>query len=90
MEFKSTLIEELIDTFEISRSLSEACIPYDNAVVEATFKSIKTEFVYPTRFETRQHLKQELSVYAWWFNNKRYPQTLNYLTPVRYRLENVK
>ncbi|CAM3739517.1 Integrase catalytic domain-containing protein [Erysipelothrix urinaevulpis] len=89
MEFKNSLIEDLIDTFGISRSLSEAGVPYDNAVAEATFKSIKTEFVYPNRFETLQQLKQELSVYVWWFNNKRYHQTLNYLTPVQYRLENV-
>ena len=89
MEFKSSLIEELINTFGISRSLSEAGVPYDNAVAEATFKSIKTEFVYPNRFETLQQLKQELAVYVWWFNNKRYHQTLNYLTPVQYRLENV-
>lgn len=89
MEFKSSLIEELIDTFDISRSLSEAGVPYDNAVAEATFKSIKTEFVYPNKFETLQQLKQELAVYVWWFNNKRYHQTLNYLTPVQYRLENV-
>ena len=89
MEFKSTLIEELIDTFKISRSLSEAGVPYDNAVAEATFKSIKTEFIYPNKFETLQQLKQELAVYVWWFNNKRYHQTLNYLTPIQYRLKNV-
>ena len=88
MEFKSFLLEELIETFGISRSLSEAGVPYDNAVAEATFKSIKIEFVYPNRFENLQQLKQELSVYVWWFNNKRYHQTLNYLTPVQYRFEN--
>lgn len=55
----------------------------------STFKSIKTEFIYPNKFETLQQLKQELAVYVWWFNNKRYHQTLNYLTPVQYRLENV-
>ena len=65
MEFKSALIEELIDTFDISKSLSEAGVPYDNAVVEATFKSIKTEFVYPNKFEPLQQLKQELVVYVW-------------------------
>ncbi len=89
MKFKSSLIEDLINIFGISRSLSETGVPYDNAVAEATFKSIKTEFIYPNRFETPQQLKQELSVYVWWFNNKRYHQTLNYLTPVQYRLENV-
>lgn len=62
MEFKSSLIEELIDTFEVSRSLSEAWVPYDKAVAEATFKSIKTEFVYQSRFETLQQFRQELSV----------------------------
>jgi len=65
MEFKSSLIEDLINTFDISRSLSEAGVPYDNAVAEATFKTIKTEFVYPNKFKILQQLRQELAVYVW-------------------------
>lgn len=48
-EFKNNTIDGLIDTFNIKRSLSKKGCPYDNAVAEATFKVVKTEFVYPIR-----------------------------------------
>ena len=44
-EFKNQLIDELIDAFGITRSLSHKGCPYDNAVAEATYKIFKTEFV---------------------------------------------
>ena len=44
-EFKNQIIEELLETFNIERSLSHKGCPYDNAVAEATFKIIKTEFI---------------------------------------------
>ena len=40
-EFKNHLIEEMLETFGIERSLSHKGCPYDNAVVEAAFKIIK-------------------------------------------------
>ena len=45
-EFKNQTIEELLETFHIERSLSHKGCPYDNAVAEATFKIIKTEFIW--------------------------------------------
>ena len=43
-EFKNKLIDETLNVFEICRSLSMKGCPYDNAVAEAIFKIIKTEF----------------------------------------------
>lgn len=40
-EFVNHTLEKLIDTFDIS--LSNSGVPHDNAVAEATFKSIKTK-----------------------------------------------
>ena len=84
-EFKNKLIEEVLDTFKIKRSLSQKGSPYDNAVAEATFKSIKTEFVYPNVFETLTELETKLAAYVWWYNNKRLHSTLGYLPPVEYK-----
>lgn len=44
-EFKDQLIKETLSTFNITRSLSHKGYPYNNAVAEATFKIIKTEFI---------------------------------------------
>ena len=49
-EVKNHGIEEILETFHIERSLSHKGCPYDNAVAEATFKIIKTEFIWNERF----------------------------------------
>ena len=55
-EFKNKTIEELLETFDMRRSLSRKGCPYDNAVAEATFKVIKTEFVWNETFHTLEEL----------------------------------
>ena len=51
-EFKNQTIDETLKAFEIQRSLSHKGCPYDNAVAEATFKIIKTEFVRNQTFNS--------------------------------------
>lgn len=89
-EFKNQLIDETLKTFNISRSLSMKGCPYDNAVAEATFKIIKTEFVKGQNFETLNYLKYQLSDYVNWFNNHRIHSSLGYLTPYQFKNNNLK
>lgn len=84
-EFKNVLLDEVISTFSIKRSLSMKGCPYDNAVAEATFKIFKTEFVQGKNFSSLWQLRQELASYVEWFNNHRIHGSLNYLTPVEFR-----
>jgi transposase InsO family protein len=85
-EFKNTNIDEILTAFNIRRSLSKPGCPYDNAVAEATYKIIKTEFIRGRKFVSLDHLKTELFDYINWYNNKRIHGSLNYLSPVEYRL----
>lgn len=80
------MIEEALEAFEINRSLSHKGCPYDNAVAEATYKIIKTEFAFNRRFESLQELERELFDYVNWYNNIRIHGSLNYQTPVEYRM----
>lgn len=89
-EFKNQIIEETLEAFDITRSLSHKGCPYDNAVAEATFKIIKTEFVKNQRFANLESLKLQLADYVNWFNNHRIHSSLGYLTPVEYRIHNLK
>ncbi|MDF9835579.1 putative transposase [Breznakia sp. PF5-3] len=84
-EFDNYLIDNVLETFGIDRSLSRKGNPYDNAVAEAHFKIIKTEFVRERTFASLLNLEQELSAYVYWFNNKRVHSTLGYQSPVEYR-----
>ena len=85
-EFKNQLIDDALDVFGIERSLSEKGSPYDNAVAEAMFKTIKTEFINGTHFPCQQALDLALFDYVHWFNNIRIHGSLDYLTPAEYKL----
>lgn len=89
-EFKNQTIEELLETFDIERSLSHKGCPYDNAVAEATFKIIKTEFVWNETFTDLKELKLKLWDYVNWYNHHRIHSSLGYQTPVQYRENNLK
>lgn len=80
------MIEEVLKTFKIKLSLNKKENPYDNAVAEAQFKIIKTEFVKLRIFETLVQLELELEAYVYWINNKRIHSILDYLSPVEYRM----
>src|SRR5690625_75558 len=88
-EFKNQFIDQALETFGIERSLSEKGTPYDNAVAEATFKTIKTEFVNGSIFPCQQSLDLELFDYVHWFNHIRIHGSLDYLTPTEYKLMNL-
>ena len=84
-EFKNKVIEKVLKTFKIERSLSKKGCPYDNAVAEATYKIIKTEFAFNRIFENFEELEAELFDYVNWYNNIRIHSSLNYLTPIEYK-----
>lgn len=86
-EFKNQLIDEALDTFNIQRSLSMKGCPYDNAVAEAMFKVVKTEFTNQSHFSSLDELELELNDYVNWFNHIRIHGTLGYKSPVEYRLK---
>ena len=84
-EFKNKIIDDLLKTFKITRSLSKKGCPYDNAVAEATFKVIKTEFTFNRNFNDFEELELSLFDYVNWYNNERIHGSLGYLTPVAYK-----
>ncbi|MDD3028632.1 MAG: IS3 family transposase, partial [Erysipelotrichaceae bacterium] len=85
-EFKNEKIEQLLISNNIRRSLSAKGKPIDNAVSESTYKIIKTEFAFNRKFNDLEELSLELFDYVNWFNNKRKHGSLNYKTPVQFRL----
>lgn len=89
-EFKNSTMDELLETFEINLSLSMKCCPYDNAIAEAMYKVMKTEFVNRMEFHSLQQLQIKLYDYVNWFNHHRIHGMLGYLTPVQYREQALK
>jgi transposase InsO family protein len=83
-EFKNGVIEEILEAFGIRRSLSPPGSPTDNAVAEATYNIIKTEFAFEKHFVSMDELEIEWFSYVNWYNNRRIHGTLGYLSPNDY------
>ena len=86
-EFNNQIIDEVLKTFQIKRSLSLKGCPYDNAVAESTFKIFKSEFVYGRNFVSLEALRLELGDYIHWFNHFRLHGSLGYMSPVEFKLK---
>ncbi|MGF6906456.1 transposase InsO family protein [Fusobacterium sp. PH5-44] len=86
----NVVINGILNTFVIKRSLSRKGCPYDNAVAEATFKIIKTEFVKNNVFKTLKELKIKFGDYVNWFNKIRMHSSLGYMSPCEYSKSTLK
>ena len=80
-EFDNTRIDELLDVFDIKRSLSRKGRPYDNAVVESTNRLLKKELAYRNHYATIKQLRHDLNDYVWWSDDQWLHSTLGYRSP---------
>ena len=84
-EYKNKLIDEVVTTFGIKRSLSAKGCPYDNSPAETFNHILKTEFVKGKKFSSFNELEIELMDYINWYNNHRLHGSLDYQTPMEYK-----
>lgn len=82
-------LDPQLTLFQIKRSLNHKGTPHDNAAREATFKTIKTEFISGRIFPNQHVLDLELFDYVNLFNNIRIHGSLDYLTPTEYKLRHL-
>jgi transposase InsO family protein len=57
-----------------------------SAACSRSRKSLKAELVWGEEFGDPRDLRARLSDYVWWYNNERLHSTLNYMSPVEFRL----
>jgi len=81
-EFRSEL-----NSRRIIQSLSNPGCPYDNAVAEAFFRSLKAEEIYRWYYRTVDEMQASIAEYVDFYNKKRPHQTLNYKTPFQFEQE---
>lgn len=77
--------QRLLSDNGLECSMSRRGNPYDNAVTESFFKTVKVELVYRRRFETREEAKAAVVDYIETFYNcRRRHSALGYLSPAEY------
>jgi transposase InsO family protein len=80
-EFKNRVVEDILEAFGISRSLSAKGTAYDNAVAESMYNVVKTEFCFAREYADLAEFKLMWFDYANWYNNVRIHGSLGYVTP---------
>ena len=66
-------------------SMSRAGNPYDNALMESFYKTLKTELLINGSFETEEEAKNVIFEYIEiYYNRQRLHSSLGYLSPVEY------
>lgn len=78
--------QDMLASKGIVQSMSRKATCLDNAVVENFFGILKTELFYLEDFESVDQLQDAIVEYIDYYNNQRIKSSLNYLSPVQYRL----
>ena len=83
--YSSKSYNELLPMYGITRSMSRAGTPTDNAAMEAINGWIKAEMFMDLHITGEKPVEQEVNDYIVFFNEQRPAYSLNYLTPKQYR-----
>ena len=84
-QYASEKVKQLLEGNGILQSMSRKGNPYDNAVAESFFHTLKTELVnfekYETRSEARRSIFEYLEIY---YNKQRRHSAIKYYSPVEF------
>ena len=90
-QYASEDVKELACLNGFIQSMSRKGNPYDNAIVETFFHSLKTEWVYFEKYRTREQATQSIFEYIELFYNRtRLHSSLGYLAPMEYEMKYAK
>lgn len=84
-QFTSGNFQTLLRTHGAVASVSRKGNPYDNALMESFYRTIKRELIQDANFETPEQAQQEIFKYIeLYYNTKRIHSSLGYLSPAQF------
>lgn len=84
-QYASEEIQSYLNRAKMTCSMSNKGDCYDNAVVESFFDSLKSEWTFHKRYQTREEAKNSLFEYIeFFYNRKRLHSSIGYLSPMEY------
>ena len=83
--YASKSYNELLPMYNITRSMSRAGTPTDNAAMESINGWVKTELFTDFHITSNDDVSTQVNEYIRFFNEERPAYTLGYLTPKQYR-----
>ena len=86
-QYASHKFRRLLKTNRILSSMSRKGDPWDNAVAESFFKSLKMERTYWRHYRTREEARRDIFQYIEvFYNRQRLHSTLGYRSPMQFEL----
>lgn len=81
IQYANHKFANMIESYNVKRSMSRKGNCWDNAVAESFFKTLKTELIYGNKRMSKKQMELEVFEYIEiWYNKKRRHSALNYLT----------
>ena len=84
-QYTSKEFKRIMEKAKLTHSMSRVGRCIDNGPIEAFWGTLKVEKYYLHKFETYEELKHAIDTYIQFYNNERYQETLNGLSPLEYR-----
>lgn len=82
--YRSEAVRKLLLSLGITQSFSKPYTPYDNAVMESFFATLKQEELYRMRYRSERELKESVRNYIDFYNEQRLHEELGYVAPATY------
>lgn len=86
-QYTSKHFKQIMETAEMRHSMSRVGRCIDNGPIEAFWGTLKVEKYYLHKYETYEELKTAIDTYISFYNNERYQEKLNGLSPLEYRAQ---
>ena len=83
-QYTSTKLRDYLVKRKIQRSMSAPYCPYENAIIETFWKTLKTE-IGPMKYFTKHQASLVLAYYTNYYNTDRIHSAIGYLTPLQKR-----
>lgn len=88
-QYTSGNFRRLLKQHKAIHSNSRKGNPYDNAMMESFYRTLKRELILDARFETPEQAQMEIFKYIeLYYNTKRMHSALGYISPVQFEQEN--
>ena len=85
VQYTSRAFQQCLLRHRITQSVSRPGNPYDNAVSESFFKTLKRELIKDHNYKNQQEARQEIFKYIeLYYNPKRIHSTLGHQSPLEY------
>lgn len=86
-QYTSRQYNQLLQTYNITQSVSRKGNCLDIACVENFFGHLKSELMYLNKFPTKAEVQRAIATYIRFYNQHRLQRKLNDLSPVEYRTQ---